>query len=200
MLHPCRNSDLMTFSLMNSDLRLVISARIFACEVKCKTLRVQQPYLRPPSMHGLSPPGSNGRKTQEPLESSAMVGTVAIVTRLVFLFRFACSHSSPDPGSIGQPFSAADFSGHCFRLVPASCSFAASAFAFPHVQLIGFLGKDPDKRQVRDNGANFAVLSVATQQSRKEGLERRVAVQNRMASHRDLQPPRRVHRGHAPQG
>jgi single-stranded DNA-binding protein len=34
-----------------------------------------------------------------------------------------------------------------------------------HVQLIGFLGKDPEKRQVRSNGANFAVLSVATQQS-----------------------------------
>jgi single-stranded DNA-binding protein len=33
-----------------------------------------------------------------------------------------------------------------------------------HVQLIGFLGKDPEKRQVRGNGANFAVLSVATQQ------------------------------------
>jgi single stranded DNA-binding protein len=33
-----------------------------------------------------------------------------------------------------------------------------------HVQLIGFLGKDPEKRQVRGNGANFTVLSVATQQ------------------------------------
>jgi len=30
-----------------------------------------------------------------------------------------------------------------------------------HVQLIGFLGKDPEKRQVRGNGANFTVLSVA---------------------------------------
>ena len=37
-----------------------------------------------------------------------------------------------------------------------------------HVQLIGFLGKDPEKRQVRGNGANFAVLSVATQQSWKD--------------------------------
>jgi len=37
-----------------------------------------------------------------------------------------------------------------------------------HVQLIGFLGKDPEKRQVRGNGANFTVLSVATQQSRKD--------------------------------
>jgi len=51
-------------------------------------------------MNGLSPPGSNGRKTQEPIESSAMVGTVAIVTRLVFLFRFACSHSSADTAPI----------------------------------------------------------------------------------------------------
>ena len=37
-----------------------------------------------------------------------------------------------------------------------------------HVQLIGFLGKDPETRQVRDNGANFTVLSVATQQSWKD--------------------------------
>jgi single-strand DNA-binding protein len=37
-----------------------------------------------------------------------------------------------------------------------------------HVQLIGFLGKDPEKRQVRSNGANFTVLSVATQQSWKD--------------------------------
>jgi single stranded DNA-binding protein len=34
-----------------------------------------------------------------------------------------------------------------------------------HVQLIGFLGKDPEKRQVRGKGTNFTVLSVATQQS-----------------------------------
>jgi single stranded DNA-binding protein len=36
------------------------------------------------------------------------------------------------------------------------------------LQLIGFLGKDPEKRQVRGNGASFAVLSVATQQSWKD--------------------------------
>src|SRR6202789_3245527 len=37
-----------------------------------------------------------------------------------------------------------------------------------HVQLIGSLGKDPEKRQVRANGSNFTVLSVATQQSWKD--------------------------------
>lgn len=37
-----------------------------------------------------------------------------------------------------------------------------------HVQLIGFLGKDPEKRQVRGNATNFTVLSVATQQSWKD--------------------------------
>ncbi len=37
-----------------------------------------------------------------------------------------------------------------------------------HVQLIGFLGKDPEKRQVRGNGDTFTVLSVATQQSWKD--------------------------------
>jgi single stranded DNA-binding protein len=38
----------------------------------------------------------------------------------------------------------------------------------PHFLFIGFLGKDPEKRQVRGNGASFAVLSVATQQSWKD--------------------------------
>lgn len=37
-----------------------------------------------------------------------------------------------------------------------------------HIQLIGFLGKDPEKRQVRGNATNFTVLSVATQQSWKD--------------------------------
>ncbi|HEY0701440.1 MAG TPA: single-stranded DNA-binding protein [Candidatus Acidoferrales bacterium] len=40
-----------------------------------------------------------------------------------------------------------------------------------HVQLIGFLGKDPEKRQVRGNGTNFTVLSVATQQSWKDAKD-----------------------------
>jgi single-strand DNA-binding protein len=40
-----------------------------------------------------------------------------------------------------------------------------------HVQLIGFLGKEPEKRQVRGNGTNFTVLSVATQQSWKDASE-----------------------------
>ena len=39
---------------------------------------------------------SNGRKTQEPLESSAIVEAAAIVARLIFLFRFTCSHVSAD--------------------------------------------------------------------------------------------------------
>ncbi|MGC1686885.1 MAG: single-stranded DNA-binding protein [Candidatus Acidiferrales bacterium] len=33
------------------------------------------------------------------------------------------------------------------------------------VQIIGFLGKDPGRRQARANSANFTVLSVATQRS-----------------------------------
>jgi single-strand DNA-binding protein len=40
-----------------------------------------------------------------------------------------------------------------------------------HVQLIGFLGKDPEKRQVRGNGANFTILSVVTQQSCKDAKD-----------------------------
>jgi single stranded DNA-binding protein len=58
-----------------------------------------------------------------------------------------------------------------------------------HVQLIGFLGKDPEKRQVRGNGTNFTVLSVATQQSWKDSNDEwqsktewhRVVVFNRLA-------------------
>jgi len=58
-----------------------------------------------------------------------------------------------------------------------------------HVQLIGFLGKDPEKRQVRGNGATYAVLSVATQQSWKDTNDEwqsktewhRVVVFNRLA-------------------
>ncbi len=36
-----------------------------------------------------------------------------------------------------------------------------------HVQLIGCLAKDPERRQVRGSGSNFTVLPVATQQSWK---------------------------------
>jgi hypothetical protein len=35
------------------------------------------------------------------------------------------------PSSAGRPFSATHFLGRCFGLVPASCSFAACAFAVP---------------------------------------------------------------------
>jgi len=49
-----------------------------------------------------------------------------------------------------------------------------------HVQLIGFLGKDPEKRH--GNGANFTVLSVATQQSSKDSNDEwhRVVAFNRL--------------------
>jgi len=35
------------------------------------------------------------------------------------------------------------------------------------IQIIGFIGKDPERRQARSNGAAFTVLSVATQRSWK---------------------------------
>jgi single-strand DNA-binding protein len=50
-----------------------------------------------------------------------------------------------------------------------------------HVQLIGFLRKDPEKRQVRGNGASFTVLSVATQPSWKDSNDE---WQARTESHR----------------
>src|ERR1700675_4742087 len=44
--------------------------------------------------------------------------------------RLCLSHRL-SPSSVGFPFSAAHSSRHCFRLIPASCSFAASAFPAP---------------------------------------------------------------------
>ena len=37
------------------------------------------------------------------------------------------------------------------------------------VTLVGFVGADPERRQVRNNGTKFTVLSVATQRSWKNG-------------------------------
>ena len=39
------------------------------------------------------------------------------------------------------------------------------------IQIIGFLGKDPERCQARANGANFTVLSVATQRSWKNAQD-----------------------------
>ena len=39
------------------------------------------------------------------------------------------------------------------------------------IQIIGFLGKDPERRQVRGNGAAYAVLSIATQRSWKNAQD-----------------------------
>jgi single-strand DNA-binding protein len=39
------------------------------------------------------------------------------------------------------------------------------------VQIIGFIGKDPERRQARSNGATFTVLSVATQRSWKNAAD-----------------------------
>ena len=36
------------------------------------------------------------------------------------------------------------------------------------IQIIGFVGQDPERRQVKGNGAAYAVLSVATQRSWKD--------------------------------
>jgi single-stranded DNA-binding protein len=35
------------------------------------------------------------------------------------------------------------------------------------VSIIGFVGADPEQRQIKNSGAKFAVLSVATQRSWK---------------------------------
>lgn len=39
------------------------------------------------------------------------------------------------------------------------------------IQIIGFLGKDPERHQVRGNGVAYTVLSVATQRSWKNAQE-----------------------------
>jgi single-strand DNA-binding protein len=79
------------------------------------------------------------------------------------------------PLTAGRPFLAVlDSLQHSFSSVRRRGAHLLDFFAlalfhiFNHVQLIGFLGKDPEKRQVRGNGANFTVLSVATQQSWKD--------------------------------
>jgi hypothetical protein len=79
------------------------------------------------------------------------------------------------------------FPGRGFGLIPAPGSFTSSAFSVPPGEWRGpsqnaaaRLGSksprfrvprkmgDPEKRQVRGIGANFTVLSVATQQSWKD--------------------------------
>src|SRR4051812_10737972 len=42
-----------------------------------------------------------------------------------------CSLSRFSLSKVDHPFSATHFLGHCFRLIPASCIFAASAFPVP---------------------------------------------------------------------
>jgi single-strand DNA-binding protein len=42
---------------------------------------------------------------------------------------------------------------------------------FNSVQIVGFLGKDPERREARSNGAAFTILSVATQRSWKNAEE-----------------------------
>jgi single stranded DNA-binding protein len=42
---------------------------------------------------------------------------------------------------------------------------------FSSIQIVGFLGKDPERRQVRGNGAAYAVVSVATQRSWKSAQD-----------------------------
>jgi hypothetical protein len=49
------------------------------------------------------------------------------------------SHYADLSNSVGQPFSATHFSGHCFRLIPASGSFASSAFPVPPSESFGSL-------------------------------------------------------------
>jgi hypothetical protein len=75
------------------------------------------------------------RKTQEPLQSSAIVGAVAIVARLIFsvpLCLLTClgRYRTDLPGSVGQPFPATHFSGYCFRLTN-SCVRQLRGFCFP---------------------------------------------------------------------
>src|SRR6266478_4009385 len=58
------------------------------------------------------------------------------MTRLVFsvpLYLLTClgRYRTDLPSSAGRPFSATHFLGHCFGLIPASGSFASSAFPVP---------------------------------------------------------------------
>ena len=72
----------------------------------------------------------NRRKTQEPLESSTIFESAVIVAQLTFSLplhlpkRIGWYHANL-ASSVGQPFSAAHFPGHCFGPIPAPGSFAA---------------------------------------------------------------------------
>jgi hypothetical protein len=97
----------------------------------------RQALTQPINSLKLGQRAATARKTQEPLESSAIVGAVANVARLIFsvplcLLTELGRHRTDLSGSAGQHFSAGHFSGHRFRLIPASGSFAVSAFTAPH--------------------------------------------------------------------
>jgi len=84
--------------------------------------RISHSIRRPPS--------------QEPLESSTIVEPVAIMTRLIFsvplyVLRMSRRCRNDLPSSAGRPFSCHSFSRALFGLIPASCSFAASALPVP---------------------------------------------------------------------
>jgi hypothetical protein len=71
------------------------------------------------------------------------VEPVAIRAAADSFFRFTCSHVSADTAPIlpvqqASLFLPLIFLGHCFGLIPASCSFAASAFPVPPLTAFGF--------------------------------------------------------------
>ena len=59
------------------------------------------------------------------------------------------------------------------------------------IQIIGFLGKDPERRQVRGNGVAYTVLSVATQRSWKNAQDE-WQLEDRLAPRRIVEQSRRI--------
>jgi len=118
-------------------------------EVIAKTSALSHRQLPSGCGHALSPQSPSAFPTairrspsQEPLESSTIVEPLAIVTRLSvphYLLTCLGRYRTDLPSSAGRPFSATHFLGHCFGLIPASCSFAASAFPVPPSTALGSL-------------------------------------------------------------
>jgi hypothetical protein len=71
-------------------------------------------------------------------------GHISVLPTECFLIRFHCrcplSESSYRllSSPVSLPFLPLIFLGHCFGLIPASCSFAASAFPVPPLTVFGF--------------------------------------------------------------
>ncbi len=103
--------------------------------------------------------------SQVRLESNIIVESVAIVAQMtvslpLHLPRCLGWCHADLPRSVGRPFSAANFPGHCFGPIPASGSFASSAFAVPPSDSFGSLPASADYIQLHRGDAKLLFESL----------------------------------------